>query len=288
MKSNLNLIVIAAVFVGLVMVAFSRPQPFSTDALTTGNEMPTLTPVPTSESQPWWQPGPGISWQIQFTGELDTSYPADMYDIDLFDHDKHVVESLHHKGIITVAYINAGAWEDWRPDADQFPEKVLGNSNGWAGERWLDIRQLDVIGPILEKRLDLALQKGFDGIDFDNMDGYTNDTGFPLTYDDQLYFNTWLATAAHQRGLSVGLKNDIEQVEDLAPWFDWAINEQCFQYEECDYPDGGYLHFIEAGKPVFQIEYDLAPSDYCAQAIEWGFSAIQKKMALDAWIEPCQ
>jgi hypothetical protein len=51
--------------------------------------------------------------------------------------------------------------------------------------------------------LDRCLGKGFDGVDFDNVDGYANATGFELDGDDQLRFDAWLARAAHRRGLSV-------------------------------------------------------------------------------------
>ncbi len=38
----------------------------------------------------------------------------------------------------------------------------------------------------MEARLGLATRKGCDGVDLDNVNGYDNDTGFPLTYDDQI------------------------------------------------------------------------------------------------------
>lgn len=37
--------------------------------------------------------------------------------------------------------------------------------------------------------------------------------------------------AAHQRGLSICLKNDVGQVVDPEPYFDWALNEECYNYE---------------------------------------------------------
>lgn len=94
---------------------------------------------------------------------------------------------------------------------------------GWAGERWLDIRKLDILRPLMEARMDLCKRKGFDAIEPDNVDGYVNRSGFPLTAEDQLRYNIWLATAAHARGLSVGLKNDLEQTERLVTYFDWAV-----------------------------------------------------------------
>src|SRR5258705_316926 len=81
-------------------------------------------------------------------------------------------------------------------------------------------------------------------IEPDNVDGYANSSGFPLSAKDQLAYNRWLAEAAHARGLSIALKNDLDQVAALAPYFDWALNEECFQYKEC----GSLAPFTTAGK----------------------------------------
>ena len=52
-----------------------------------------------------------------------------------------------------------------------FPATLLGNTYpGFADERWLDIRQLSVLGPLLEARMDMCKAKGFDGFEFDNVD----------------------------------------------------------------------------------------------------------------------
>ena len=139
-----------------------------------------------------------------------------MYDIDLFDNDTATVSALHAEGRKVVCYVNAGGWEDWRPDAASFPDELIGeNLDDWAGERWLDIRRIDLLAPIMEARMDSCQAKGFDGIEPANIDGFLNDTGFPLSYEDQLEYNIWLADAAHARGLSIGLKNDMEQIPDL-------------------------------------------------------------------------
>ena len=64
-------------------------------------------------------------------------------------------------------------------------------------------------------RLDLCKAKGFDALEPDNMEIYTNDTGFPLTYEDQLKFALWLADETHKRGLAIGQKNASDQVSQL-------------------------------------------------------------------------
>jgi hypothetical protein len=136
----------------------------------------------------------------------------------------------------------------------------------------------------MEARLELAAQKGCDGVDPDNVDGYTHDTGFPLTYDDQITYNVFLAQAAHSRGLAIGLKNDLEQIPDLLRYFDWILNEECFTYQECN----RLLPFVQAGKPVFVIEYELPPQEFCLQANQMGFNALYKNRELDAYRIDCQ
>jgi len=230
-----------------------------------------------------WQPEPGTTWQWQLTGDIDTSFDVAMYDIDLFDTAGPAIDDLHAGGMAVVCYFSAGAWEDWRPDAGDFPAVVLGDDNGWEGERWLDIRRLDLLRPIMAARLDLAAAKGCDGVEPDNVDGYANTTGFPLSGTDQLAFNTWLAGAAHRRGLSIGLKNDLDQIPALAGYFDWALDEQCFQYDECDL----LRPFVDADKAVFGVEYRGKTGDFCPEARSMGFSWLLKRLDLGSWVEAC-
>lgn len=231
-----------------------------------------------------WRPGPHTTWQWQLSTPVDRSVRAQMFDIDLFDNSRGVVRALRARGRRVVCYLSAGSFERWRPDAASFPASVLGKPlDGWPGERWLDVRRVDVLGPILERRLDLCRAKGFDGVEPDNVDAYANDSGFPLTGADQLAFNRFLARAAHARGLSVGLKNDVDQARALAPQFDWALTEQCFQYREC----GRLSPFVRAGKAVFSVEYALPRGRFCAEARRRGFMAMRKRLSLGAWRQPC-
>lgn len=238
---------------------------------------------PTTTLPDRWVPPPGTTWQWQLTGTIDESFDVAVYDIDGFDTSASTVASLRGAGRKTICYFSAGSWEDWRHDAAAFPAAVKGNSNGWPGEKWLDIRNLAVLGPIMEARLDMCAAKGFDAVEPDNIDGYTNATGFPLTSAHQLAYNRFLADAAHARGLSIGLKNDLDQVDALEPWFDFAINEQCFQYGECDL----LVPFIAAGKAVFEVEYSLAVGSFCPRANALGFSSMRKPLDLTAPMEPC-
>jgi hypothetical protein len=231
-----------------------------------------------------WRPAPGTTWQWQLTAPVDQSVDAEVFDIDLFDNSPAVVGALHDRGRRVICYLSAGSFEAWRPDARRFPRRVLGKPlDGWPGERWLDIRRLDLLGPILERRLELCRAKGFDAVEPDNIDGYANDSGFRLRARDQLRFNRFLARAAHARGLSIGLKNDLDHAAALEPSFDWALAEECFEYAECERLEP----FLRAGKAVFSAEYRLTPARFCARARELGVMAMRKRRALDAWRSPC-
>ncbi|STX55772.1 Uncharacterized conserved protein [Legionella beliardensis] len=225
----------------------------------------------------------GAKWNYVISETPKFSVLADIYDISGFSSDAKLVNKIHTQGSKAICYVSAGSWEDWRPDANQFPESVKGSSNGWPGEKWLDIRQTKILLPIMQARINMCKEKGFDAIEFDNVDGYTNKTGFPLKSAEQAYYNASLANMAHQAGLAVGLKNDLNQVEQLLPYFDFAINEQCFEYNECD----DLMPFINANKAVLNVEYNLATSKFCSKANAMRFSAIKKDGSLKEKVTFC-
>lgn len=213
---------------------------------------PNLPPVTAGS---WYRPNVTATWQWQLQpdaqGHINTSYNVTVYDIDLFDVPDSVITGLHAQGRKMIAYFSAGTYESYRSDAGEFQSSELGSTLGdYPDERWLDIRSENV-RRIMLARLDHAVARGFDGVEPDNVDGYANSSGFPLTASDQLVFNRWIANEAHRRNLSVGLKNDLDQVEELVAYFDFAVNEQCHEYDECD----RLQSFIDAGKPVFNAEY---------------------------------
>jgi hypothetical protein len=217
------------------------------DELSSANE----ESAPVSEGD-WYRPAVGVAWQWQLLGDLNTSYDVEIYDIDLFDVSPETISLLQRSRTKVICYFSAGSWEDWRDDAESFPESTLGNTlDGWPNEKWLDIRSGD-IKAIMLKRLDVAVAKGCDGVEPDNMDAYQNDSGFQLSSEDQLSYNIFIANQAHEKGLSVGLKNDLDQIDDLVSYYDFSVNEQCFEYDECD----TLAPFIQAGKPVLNAEYE--------------------------------
>ena len=135
------------------------------------------TPKPGPPVSGRWQPAPGTTWQWQLSGKVDTGVDVGAYDIDGGDNGADVVATLHAAGRKVICYVNAGAAEDFRPDAAAFPPAVKGKNDGWAGEQWLDIRRLDILNPIMTARFKQCQAKGFDAIEADNVDGYAEDTG---------------------------------------------------------------------------------------------------------------
>ena len=239
-----------------------------------------------------WHPKPGTTWYWQLQETVDTSVEAEVYDIDLFDNTEQLVEQLHEKGRKVICYINVGAYENWREDSYKFTtdgkepksdesnldRNIVGNPyEEWEGEYWLNIRE-EKVRNIMKERFEECKRKGFDGVEPDNIDSYDppEKTGFNITQSDQIDYDKWLAETAHNLGLSIGLKNDPGNAEDLVDAFDWALTEDCFDQKWC----GDMKPFIDKGKAVFAAEYTdkTNPTTFtntiCAQAQKMKFSAI--------------
>ncbi len=239
----------------------------------------------TSSRGPWWQPTGKPTWQWQLDDEpVDTAVPAEVFDIDLFDNSAAVVDSLHARGSRVICYFTAGSWEPYRPDSAAFDADLLGGPvQGWPDERWLDIRRIDKLRPLLAARLDMCRDKGFDGAEPDWADNHLQDTGFDIGAEDQLRFNRMLADLAHERGLAIGLKNDLDQAAVLAEVFDYSVVEQCIEFDEC----AALKPFTDRKKPVFSAEYHVTRDVACPQAESLGLATILKRVELDAWRETC-
>ena len=283
------------------MVLFSVLTPLAFQALSFVSRLPAVDgKEPSPRSNAVWQPPVGASWQIVLADGLsdgDTSLDVDVYDIDLFENDKSVISNLHDDGRKVICYFSAGSYEDYRPDKGRFNESDIGSPlDDWEGEWWLDLRS-KTVRDVMKSRLDMARDKGCDGVDPDNVDGYDNENGLDLTTEDTIDFVNWLADEAHVRGLSIGLKNAGDIIPDVIDNVEFSVNEQCVEYSECDV----FASFIEKGKPVFHIEYpkgddvnDDNPVDeetakpICENPDSNGFSTLVKNMNLDTWLQTCE
>jgi len=232
----------------------------------------------------WWQPPakPTFYWQLQ--GRLKASIPAAVYDVDGFETGALEVAALQAEGRHVVCYVDVGTAENFRPDYAAFPRSVLGRSNGWPGEKWIDIRQLSVVEPIMATRFRMCREKGFDAVEPDNIEAFSNRSGFPITAAQQLTFNEWVAETAHALGMAVLQKNDGEQAAELQPYFDGVLTEQCNQYSEC----ADYRPYLQAGKPVINAEYRLKTARFCGADAAAGIVGARFDLALDGRrFEPC-
>ena len=240
---------------------------------------------PGAVSRGRWHPPQHLTWYWQLQGRVRTSPAAQAYDIDGFDTGRSVVARLHAAGRRVVCYIDVGTWENWRPDRNAFPGRILGRPNGWPGERWLDVRALGALGPIMRARIRMCKSKGFDALEPDNIDGWENGTGFPISARQQARYDIWIARTAHSVGLAVFQKNDPEQAAALEPYFDGELDEQCRQYDECS----SLQPYLAAGKPVLDAEYSsgLYPA-FCMADNRVGIMGALFSTSLDGSVyRPC-
>ncbi len=233
-----------------------------------------------------WVPQQHLTWYWQIQGTVNNNESVEAYDIDGYENTAAEVSTLHAQGKHVICYIDVGTWEEWRPDADEFPASVIGKSNGWPGEKYLDVADTSVLEPIMTKRLEMCKEKGFDAVEPDNMDTYEegSKTGFDITAAEQLTYDEWVATEVHSLGMAVLQKNDGEQTAQLEPYFDGALTEQCNQYDECSNFDA----YLAADKPVLNAEYELSTSAFCAADNAAGIMGVHYDLELDGkTFEPC-
>lgn len=232
----------------------------------------------------WWKPEQTMTWDVQYVGKIDPNLNVEIRNIDLEDTGPAMIKQMKANGQKIICYFSAGSAEEWRFDYKKFPADVKGRKlDGWAGETWLDVRRLDVLMPIMEARMDIAVHKGCDAVDPDNMDAYSNKSGFPITRAHSIAYFKALANAAHERGLAIGLKNAMEMIPAVQPLMDFAVNEQCREYGECD----TYKPVIESGKPVFGIEYRGDPMKFCPVLNAKLHDTLKKHLSLNDYRVDC-
>ena len=175
------------------------------------------------------------------------------------------------RGTYAICYVNAFQTQDdeagvrRRDERSAWPRKLvlsrLGDDPNWGGEYLIDIstaakrkRAARWIQPMIRT----CARKGFDAVEYDNLDSWTRFDGTPRSGDvpfgkgDAIAFAKLLAKRAHKLGLAVGQKNTVELTRRQARsriGFDFAIAEECGRWDECN----GYRDVY--GDHVVAIEY---------------------------------
>src|SRR5215204_5492315 len=93
-------------------------------------------------------PGARGPFDMQLTAPFQLERDVGTLALEVFETSPSRLQELKARGVHTVCVINAGAWENWRPDSGAFDQRLIGgNFAGWPGERWLDIRAQEQLRP---------------------------------------------------------------------------------------------------------------------------------------------
>jgi hypothetical protein len=261
---------------------------------------------PAAATVSWWRPGPLASWQYALGEPLPIAVPTNIGNVAVYDIDEGneagitagnvatSVAAVHASGAKAICYVETGGWESYRSDASEYSSAILGSPvSGYPDERYVDIRQWSddpgptglTLGQLLTARFQLCKAEGFDAVETDLDDTYTDSTGFPLTMASEETFMTEMAGAIHGLGLAWFLKNGINGdslIADMEPLADGTVNEQCWEYGECS----ALEPFVQAGKAVLNVEYaDEAQSATCPQALAFPMATMHAGVDLDGTID---
>lgn len=222
----------------------------------------------------------GETFVYSINGTSGDKYKSKNIFVDLFDASSSRISTLKKSGRRVICYFSAGSYENWRADKAEFKKSGTSSAigkplDGWDGENWLDYRNSG-IKTIMAKRIQMAKDKGCQGVDPDNVDGHLNKTGFPLSAKDQKSYLSFLSQKAHSLGLLIGLKNSAESVKDLEALFDFVVIEECYKYKECS----AYNAFKNAKKAMFHLEYNGYSQSQCDSTKKSGGSLVFANLAL--------
>lgn len=176
-----------------------------------------------------------------------------------------------------------------RPDeTSQWPAHLvltdLGDDPNWPGEFLVDISSAErrtAAAHHVEQMVDRCAVRGFEAVEFDNLDSWTRFDGtareddVPFGRRDAVRYAAILTGHAHSVGLAVAQKNTPQlaaRTSRRVIGFDFVIAEECGRYRECDayrrvfgrriidieYTDGGFARACHAmGDRVTVIRRDV-------------------------------
>lgn len=229
-----------------------------------------------------------LLWDWQLSAPFDLTRDVDVFALDADNVTKAKIKEIKSRGTKTVCYVSVGTAEDFRDDISKFPASVMGKTlSNWASERYLDIRKLKVLLPIMTKRFERCAAIGFDAVEADNLDVYSNDSGFELTDKDTIRYAIALVKIAKSQNLEIVQKNLVELIPELEKMFDFIMVENCFAQKLCD----ELKPYLDAGKIVLNAEYIEEKIDFpkaCKELSGRGISLILKNWDLTSYYKNCR
>ncbi len=229
----------------------------------------------------------GPAWDWQLSEPFDFARNVAIMDTDPDSVTAAQIAALNARGVMTICYVSVGTLENYRTDVGAFPALVVGKVyDDWPDERFLNIERRDILLPLMQARFQHCKDMGFTAIEPDNMDVYTNDSGFDLGISATTRYVFALADIAHGMGLKIGQKNVPELTAYLAQKFDFVITEDCFSDGWCPQ----VAAYAAQGKPILAAEYtdtDVNWPAACAYGAANGYSMILKDRDLNAELQTC-
>lgn len=304
--------------------ASSTPKPAAstTKAATAG---PTAT---ASQAGTWWHPeatgpnnGPEFQWELDHALNVqdaedmgqgatnaagqEASSPT-LFDIDGIDNPASTVAALHSLGDKVICYIEVGSAGNYYSAAEEGISVTyyaqlqaagdLGSKMQGYPEYYLNINAASTVSIIESMIKQQCAAKGFDAVEPDIDDSYTDATGFSITEAQNIAYDETLGNYAHSLGLAWGQKNgdnDPQFSEALEPTADFLLDEECNYYSTCGIVATPY---VKAGKLVLNVEYtdDWGPNTaadlakFCSYDESNGIDGTLFTSALAGQRNPCQ
>jgi hypothetical protein len=301
----------------------STTQPAPTTTTTTPPATTTTTTTPPTTTPPtssrWSIPTGVVSWQWVLNHPFSVTSPSDLgtndylpngspaptptvYDIDAIINPASTVAALHARGAHVICYIEAGSAGNYYSAVQEGigtsyyaqlqAAGALGNVlPGYSQENFVNINSPAAVGIIESMIRQQCAAKGFDAVETDldeTFTGYDGATGFPLTEANEQTFLTTIASYIHSLNMGWIAKNLVDTGDSFAttmePLADGMLTENCNQWNQC----GQASDYISHGKGVFNAEYNLSTSQFCAADDSAGIDGAHIDSSVDGYRQPCR